>query len=182
MDEAESEKSPAESNKDQDRSEPDNEGNPKDVARKKVVQLPVYFVSSLLQGARSRSSGMQKFIFRLIMASRKLCHYFQALDIMVVTRFPLQRILRNPEATGRIVEWALELSTFGLKFESTSMIQSSALAEFIAEWTPTPDEEVTETVIPGKESPQEWIMYFDGVFTYKVYGLTCFLLPPSGST
>ena len=67
------------------------------------------------------------------MASRKLRHYFQAHEITVVTCFPLQRILRNTEATGRIVEWALELSSFGLKFESTSTIQSRALAEFIAE-------------------------------------------------
>ena len=92
------------------------------------------------------------------MASRKLRHYFQAHEIMIVTGFPLQRILRNPEAIGRIVEWALELSIFGLKFETTSTIQSRALAEFIAEWTPTPDEEVKETTLPGKESPQEWIM------------------------
>ena len=44
-----------------------------------------------------------------------------------------------------------------MKFESTSTIQGRALAEFIAERTPTPDEEVTETFIPNKESPQEWI-------------------------
>ena len=98
---------------------------------------------------------MQKLIFGLIMASRKLRHYFQAHEITVVTRFPLQRILRNSEATGRIVEWALELSSFGLKFESTSIIYSRALADFIAEWTPTPDEEVLETVTLGKVGPQE---------------------------
>ena len=86
------------------------------------------------------------------MASRKLRHYFQAHEITVVTHFPLQRILQNPEATGRTVEWALELSSFGLKFESTSTIQSRALAEFIAKWMPTPDEEVTETTILSKES------------------------------
>ena len=77
------------------------------------------------------------------MASRKLRHYFQAHVVTVVTRFPLQRILQNPEATSRIVELPLELSSFGLKFESTSTIQSRALAEFIVEWIPTPDEERT---------------------------------------
>ena len=94
-----------------------------------------------------------KLIFGHLKSSRKLRHYFQAHEITVVTRFPLQRILQNPEPTGRIVEWALELSSFGVKFESTLTIQSRALVEFIAEWTPIPDEEVTETVIPGKESP-----------------------------
>ena len=40
--------------------------------QKKMVQRPVYFVSSLLQGARSRYSGVQKLLFGLLMASRKL--------------------------------------------------------------------------------------------------------------
>src|SRR6187399_6102 len=141
---------------------PDKEGSAqaREEIQKRMVQRPVYFVSSLLQGARSRYSGVQKLLFGLLMASRKLRHYFQAHEITVVTRFPLKRILHNPDATGRIVEWALELSSFGLKFESTSTIQSRALAEFIAEWTPTPDEEVPETNIPVKEASKEWIMYF----------------------
>ena len=78
VDEAESKHRSAESDKDQDNSEHGDEGNPKDMARKKVVQRPVYFVSSLLQGARSRYSSVQNLIFGLIMASRKLHHYFQA--------------------------------------------------------------------------------------------------------
>jgi ribonuclease HI len=176
----EEESGPARPDTDQDKEEHDSGSNPKDTARKKVVQRPVYFVSSLLQGARSRYSGVQKLIFGLVMVSRKLCHYFQAHEITVVTRFPLQRILRNPEATGRIVEWALELSSFGLKFESTSTIQSRALAEFITEWMPTPDEEVQETVIPGKEAPQEWIMYFDGAFSLQGAGAVVLLMTPTG--
>ena len=50
------------------------------------------------------------------------------------------------------MEWALELSSFGLKFESTSTIQSRVLAEFVAEWTATPGEEAQETALPGKEA------------------------------
>ena len=116
------------------------------------------------------------------MASRKLRHYFQAHEITVVTRFPLQRILRTPEATGRIVEWALELSSFGLKFESTSTIQSRALVEFIAEWMPTPDEEVAETALPARNHPKNGLCILMVLFPYKVQGLACFLLPPPGST
>ena len=86
------------------------------------------------------------------MASRKLRHYFQAHEIIVVTRLPLQWTLHNPNAAGRIVEWAVELSRFGLKFESTSTIQSRVLAKFIAEWTSTPDEEMQETTLPDKEA------------------------------
>ena len=123
---------------------------------------------------------MQKLLFGLLMASRKLRHYFQAHEITVVTRFPLKRILQNPEATGRIVEWALELSSFGLKFESTSTIESRALAEFIAEWTPTPDEEIPETSIPVEEAGKEWLMYFDGAFSLQGAGAGVLLVAPTG--
>ena len=49
--------------------------------KKKMMQHPVYFVSSLLQGDISRYSGVQKLLFGLLMASRKLRHYFQAHEI-----------------------------------------------------------------------------------------------------
>ena len=163
---------------------PDKDGSAQehDKMQKRMVQRPVYFISSLLQGARSRYSGMQKLLFGLLMASRKLRHYFQAHEIIVVTRFPLKRILQNPEATSRIVEWALELSSFGLKFESTSTIQSRALAEFIAEWMPTPDEEIPETCIPVKEASKEWLMYFDGAFSLQGAGAGVLLIAPTEST
>ena len=77
------------------------------------------------------------------------------------------------------MEWALELSSFGLKFESTSTIQSRAIAECIAEWTPTPDEERTEIALPSKESPQKWIMYFDGAFSLQGAGPGVLLVDPS---
>ena len=54
------------------------------------------------------------------------------------------------------------------------------MANFIAEWTPTPDEEVWETVIPSKEAPQEWIMYFDGSFSLQGLGVGVLLVAPSG--
>ena len=73
------------------------------------------------------------------------------------------------------MEWALELSSFG-----PSMIQRRALAEFIAESTPTTDEDVLETVIPSKESPQEWIMYFDGAFSLQGAGASVLLVSPTG--
>src|SRR4051794_34158287 len=121
------------------------------------MQCPVYFVSSLLQWASSRYSGVQKLLFGLLMASRKLRHYFQAHEITVVTRLPLQRILHNPDAMGRIPEWAGGLRAFARKFESASAIKSGVGAELIAEWTAMPDEEAQETALPGKEGSCDWI-------------------------
>ena len=50
VEEAESEQSLARPDENQDGEEHDSGDNPKDAARKKVVQRPVYFVGSLLQG------------------------------------------------------------------------------------------------------------------------------------
>ena len=51
VDEAESGQITAESDKDQNSNEHDNKSNAKDAARKKVVQRPVHFIISLLQGS-----------------------------------------------------------------------------------------------------------------------------------
>ena len=80
------------------------------------------------------------------------------------------------------MEWALELSSFGLKFESTSTIQSRVLAEFVVEWTSTPDEEVQETTLPSKEASCNWIMYFDGAFSLQGAGAVCCSSHPPEST
>ena len=74
----------------------------------------------------------------------------------------------------------MELSSFGLKFESTSTIQSRVLAEFIAEWTSTPDEEIQETTLLGKETTSDWIMYFDGAFSLQGAGAGVLLVAPTG--
>jgi hypothetical protein len=47
----------------------------------------------------------------VLMASRKLRHYFQAYHIIVPSSQPLKDIMRNREATGRIGKWAAELLT-----------------------------------------------------------------------
>ena len=75
----------------------------------------------------------------------------------------------------------MELSSFGLKFASTSTIKSRALAEFIAEWTATPDEEIQETTLPGKEMGSEWIMYFDELSHSKVLVLAYYSSHPPES-
>ena len=41
-------------------------------------QLPVYYVSQAFEGAESNYPRIEKIAFTLIVASRKLRHYFQA--------------------------------------------------------------------------------------------------------
>jgi hypothetical protein len=72
-------------------------------------QAPVYFVSKVLSLSKKNYTELEKVLYVVLMASRKLPHYFQAYHIIVPSSQPLNDIMRNREATGRIGKWAAEL-------------------------------------------------------------------------
>ena len=69
----------------------------------------------------------------MIMASRKLKHYFQAHRIKVLSAQPLEALFHNSKATGRIKKWVTELNEFVVDFKHRSAIKSQALAYFIVD-------------------------------------------------
>jgi ribonuclease HI len=90
------------------------------------------------------------------MASRKLRHYLQAYHIIVPSSQPLKEIMRNGEATGRIEKWVVELNEFTIDYVHRSSIQSQAVADFIADWTPgAQGAEATKDV-------EAWTIFYDG--------------------
>jgi hypothetical protein len=107
-------------------------------------QAPVYFVSEVLSLSKKNYTELEKVLYVVLMASRKLRHYFQAYHIIVPSSQPLKDIIRNREATGRIGKWAAELNEFSIDYVHKSSIQSQALVDFIADWTPEAQEEVTQ--------------------------------------
>jgi hypothetical protein len=62
-------------------------------------QVPVYFVSELLSASKKNYTEIEKVLYAVLMASRKLRHYFQAYHIIVPSSQPLKDIMRNREAT-----------------------------------------------------------------------------------
>jgi hypothetical protein len=52
------------------------------------VQRPVYYVSEVLADAKKHYTQPQKFLYALLITSRKLRHYFQAHKILVPSSFP----------------------------------------------------------------------------------------------
>ena len=106
----------------------------------------------------------QKILLTLLVASRKLRHYFQGHPIKVVSAYLLERVLRSPNAARRVAEWNIELQVFDLEFSTTRVIKGAALADFVAEWTDAPEPEAGEnqSLSPGSEVPDGWVMYFDG--------------------
>jgi hypothetical protein len=104
----------------------------------KTIQKPIYYVSEVLHEAKARYSETHKFLYAILIASRKLRHYFQAHKIVVVTSYSLRAILHNSNAMGNIAKWAAELASFQLDFQPRHAIKSQVLTDFVAEWTPTP--------------------------------------------
>jgi hypothetical protein len=99
-------------------------------------QAPVYFVSELRSPSKKNYTELEKVMYAVLMASRKLRHYFQAYHKIVPSSQPLKDIMRNREATGRIGKWVVELNKFTIDYVHRSSIQSQALADFITDWTP----------------------------------------------
>ena len=64
------------------------------------VQKPVYYASGALHGAEERYPSMEKLVFALVIAARKLKPYFQVHTVIVLTDKPLRRAMSNPEVAG----------------------------------------------------------------------------------
>jgi ribonuclease HI len=77
---------------------------------------------------------IQKLLYGILITFRKLRHYFDAYNILVVSDLLLADILHNRDATGRVSKWALELGALTLDFKPRTAIKSQALVDFMAEW------------------------------------------------
>jgi hypothetical protein len=73
------------------------------------MQRLVYYISEVIYDAKTRYLEVHKLLYAVLIPSRKLRHYFQAHKISVVTSYPLKDMLHNPNATGNIAKWAVEL-------------------------------------------------------------------------
>ena len=66
------------------------------------TQVPIYFVSEVLSPSKRNYTELEKLLYVVLMASRKLRHHFQSYHIVVPSSQPLKDIIRNREATGRV--------------------------------------------------------------------------------
>jgi hypothetical protein len=102
-----------------------------------LKQFPIYYVSEALSGSKLFYSEMEKMAYAVVMAKRKLRHYFQSHNISVPTAFPLRDMFENKESTRRMGKWATELAEHVINFVARSAIKSQVLADFVADWTPS---------------------------------------------
>jgi ribonuclease HI len=137
------------------------------------VQRPAYYISEVLSETKAHYPQVQKLLYAVVLARRKLRHYFEAHPVTVVSSFPLEEIIRNPDAAGRISKWSVELMGETLAYTPRKAIKSQILADFVAEWM--------DTQLPPPQIQAEcWTLYFDGSVMKTGAGAGLLFVSPLG--
>ncbi|KAL0385933.1 UNVERIFIED_CONTAM: Retrovirus-related Pol polyprotein from transposon gypsy [Sesamum radiatum] len=140
------------------------------VMEQEKTQNPVYYVSKMLQGAEKRYAQIEKLALALVITARKLRPYFQSHKIIVLTNRPLGHIMKRPDASGRLVKWAVKLGEYDVEYQSRTAIKAQVLADFVVEFA---GEQVSE--VKGA-----WLLHVDGSSNASNGGAGILLQGPDG--
>ncbi|CAL9022627.1 unnamed protein product, partial [Prunus brigantina] len=156
------------------------------------AQHPIFYTSKALLDAETNYPKLEKLILALVVSARKLRPYYQAHRVIVMTDFPLRSILHSPDASQRLMKWAIELSQYDLLYRPKTAIKAQALADFVAEFTPSAEEEKLDS--KKKESsradktstepdqPRDmWQLCVDGALNQKGAGAGVVIITPDGT-
>ncbi|XP_059638598.1 uncharacterized protein LOC132280855 [Cornus florida] len=141
---------------------------------KEGKQYPVFYVSKTMIEAERRYSRAERVILSLVHAKRKLRHYFESHPIVVQTTFPIRIILHKPDLSGRMMKWAIELSSFDITYEPRMAIKGQAVADFLLEC----DSEDVEEDLRGRL----WKLFVDGSSNQMGAGIGVKLQTPEGTS
>ncbi|KAL6344991.1 hypothetical protein AAG906_007722 [Vitis piasezkii] len=112
-------------------------------------QKPIYYVSRALADVETRYSKMELTALALRSAAQKLRPYFQAHPVV-------------PDLTGRMLQWAIELSEYGIEFQPRLSMKGQVMADFRTtreEW---------------------WTLQVDGASRSSGFGVGLLLQSPTG--
>ena len=117
---------------------------------------------------------MKQTALALRSAAQKLCPYFQAHLVVVLTDQPLRNILHKPDLTGRMLQWAIELSEYGIEYQPRLSMKGQVMADFVVEYSQKP----TQHKEPREE--EWWTLRVDGASRSSGSGVGLLLQSPLG--
>ncbi|XP_042410237.1 uncharacterized protein LOC121999652 [Zingiber officinale] len=82
-----------------------------------------------------------------------------------MTNSPLGRVLLNPEVSGRLIKWTIELSKFDIQYQPRTTIKAQPLANFVTE-------------VQNPEPEATWRIYVDESSTRQGSGIGILLISP----
>ena len=59
------------------------------------VQRPMYFIIEVISNSKTRYPQIQKLLYAILIAKRKLRHYFESHLVTVATSFPHGEVIQN---------------------------------------------------------------------------------------
>ena len=140
-------------------------------ANNDIRQKPVFFISKSLADAETKYSHLEQVALTLRIAAKKLCSYFQAHHIVVLTDLLLRSTLHKPDFSGRMARWAIELSEYGIQYKLRLSKKGQVLDDFIAE------------IPQSKAHPKNsywWTLNVDGASRQTGAGISLQLKSPTG--
>lgn len=141
-----------------------------------AVKTPVYLISKALKDTKANYSSMEKLVFSLVFAAKRLRRYFQAHPIMVIIDQPIKQVISKPDALGRLQKWSIMLGDHNISYRPRTVVKRQILADFIIEKT-----EEDEISVPKEEVPKEpWILFTDGSSCVYGSGAGLILTNPEG--
>jgi len=143
--------------------------------RDQGIQHPIYYISKTLVDAETRYLPLEKLELALVLATRKLPHYFQAHTIYVLTEYPLQSYLKRSDFTGRIAKWGTRLGLFDIWYRPKSSIKGQVLIDFLTEFTPR-----REVGIVCHVDVRPWKVFVDGASNAMGMGARIVIITPKG--
>ncbi|KAL0451402.1 UNVERIFIED_CONTAM: hypothetical protein Slati_1118300 [Sesamum latifolium] len=135
-------------------------------------QLPIYYVSKVLNGAEGRYTPIEKIALALVVTARSLRPYFLSHLVGVKTNTPLKQTLGKPDTSGRLVKCAVELSEYDISYLPRTTIKVQALADFVSE--------MAEMTIKDASQDQKWLLHVDGSSTAQGSGAGIVITTPQG--
>ncbi|GJZ41984.1 reverse transcriptase domain-containing protein [Tanacetum coccineum] len=124
--------------------------------------------------------------------TRRLRRYFQDHPIKVITDSPITQVLSNPEASGILAKWAVELGAYDIQYVPRVAIKGQMLADFlvytsmeinvapVVASTPRVEDileslNARQNLTPG---PRAWRLYTDGASNSGGSGAGLILIAP----
>ncbi|XP_071714774.1 uncharacterized protein [Rutidosis leptorrhynchoides] len=145
------------------------------IAERNGVQMPIYFVSEVLQLSEINYPPIHRMVYALVHTARCLQRYFQGHPILVLTDQPLKQVLQRPESSGRLAKWAIELGEYKINFAQRNAVKGQILADFLLE---TNEKVEYDT----KMAPQQhvWELHTDGASSEEGTGAGLVLTSQDG--
>ncbi|XP_064987655.1 uncharacterized protein LOC135626355 [Musa acuminata AAA Group] len=136
-------------------------------------QLPIYYVSHVLNGPEERYPPIEKLALALVLSAQKLRPYFQAHPVEVITDQPLRQVLSKFDIAGWLLKWPVELGEHEIRYVPRTAIKAQAVADFIVELTRMADGDLEQPL-------KAWTLHVDGSASSKGAGVGLVLLAPDG--